>query len=306
MNEDVSFPPPVPPRRARPRQAAVAQPEVLVNDTTAGGAVPAGRRDSRTNKAFNPWKALETVFSVALLVATLFTLWTPANLFSNTFFEHMFQAVRSGPGPANLPTPTTSPKARIGLVAGHWGNGQDTGAVCPDGLTEVSLNLKIATMVQSILVKEGYTIDLLKEFDPRLTEYKALALVSIHNDSCDYINDQATGFKVAAAKSSLYPERSTRLTACLSQRYQAITGMSFHYGSVTRDMTDYHAFSEIDNQTTAAIIETGFMNLDRDILTNHTDRVAEGVASGILCFVRNENVPQVPSLVPTLTPTAQP
>ncbi len=306
MNEDVSFPPPVPPRRARARQAAAVQPEVLVNDTTAnppGGGAIARRRAGR-GKTFSPWKALETVFSVALLVATLFTLWTPANLFSNTFFEHMFQAMQSGPGPANLPTPTNSPKARIGIVAGHWGNGQDTGAVCPDGLTEVSLNLKIATMVQSILVKEGYTVDLLKEFDPRLTEYKALALVSIHNDSCEYINDQATGFKVAAAKSSLYPERSTRLTACLSERYQAITGLSFHYGSVTRDMTDYHAFSEINNQTTAAIIETGFMNLDRDILVNHSDRVAEGVASGILCFVRNENVPQVPTLVPS--PTAQP
>ncbi len=300
MNENVSFPPPIPPRRARAQQTDTVQVETD-GTASAGASQPApgkaARRSRRSSEVFSAWKALETVFSVALVVATLFTLWTPDNLFSNDFFNRMFQAMQPQAAPEVLPTPTNSPRPRIGLVAGHWG-GQDTGAVCPDGLTEVSLNLKIATLVQSMLVKEGFEVDLLKEFDPRLTEYKALALVSIHNDSCDYINDQATGFKVAAAKSSQFPEKSTRLTACLSQRYQAITGLPFHYGSVTNDMTDYHAFNEINSDTTAAIIETGFMNLDRDKLVNHTDQIAEGVASGILCFVRNENVPQVPTVQP--------
>ena len=154
------------------------------------------------------------------------------------------------------------------------------------------------TLVQQLLTQEGYDVDLLKEFDSRLTTYRSLALISIHNDSCQYVNDQATGFKVAAAKSSVFPEKATRLTACLSQRYSAITGMSFHYNTVTEDMTDYHAFSEIHNETTAAIIETGFLNLDREILTQKTDLVAQGVASGILCFVRNEDVPQVPAVTP--------
>jgi N-acetylmuramoyl-L-alanine amidase len=275
---------------------------MLVNDTISG-ATPATRtgpksRSKRPAGNFSAWKALETVFSVALLAATLFTLWTPANLFSNDFFESMFQAMQSKPGVVNLPTATASPRPRIGLVAGHWGNGDDSGAVCPDGKTEVELNLQIATRVQAILNKEGYDVDLLKEFDPKLTEYRALALISIHNDSCDFINEQATGFKVSAAKSSVFPEKATRLTACMSQRYQAITGLQFHYGSVTKDMTDYHAFNEIHSDTTAAIIETGFMNLDSEILFKRTDQVAEGVASGILCFVRNENLPQVPTVQP--------
>jgi N-acetylmuramoyl-L-alanine amidase len=55
-------------------------------------------------------------------------------------------------------------------------------------------------------------------------------------------------------------------------------------------MSNYHAFSEIDNDTPAAIIETGFMNLDREILTQHPDIVAKGITSGILCFIRNENI----------------
>ena len=140
-------------------------------------------------------------------------------------------------------------------------------------------------------------MDLLNEFDPRLANYKAAVLVSIHNDSCEYINDQATGFKVAAAQASTNPDRATRLTACLSDRYAKTTGLRFHYNSVTKDMTDYHAFSEIDPSTTAAIIETGFLNLDRKILTEHPDLIAQGVTNGILCFLRNEDIPV------TATPT---
>ena len=263
----------------------------LVNDTTTQPATP-----KKVRGGFSAWKALTNILTVALFIATLFTLFRPNNLFSNELMDRMFQAVQPPASSGALPTVTASPRPRIGLVAGHWGN--DSGAVCADGLTEKDVNLLTATLVQELLVKEGYEVDLLKEFDDRLQGYQALALISIHNDSCDYINEEATGFKVAAAPSSSYPEKATRLTACLSQRYQSITGLPFHYNTVTRDMTEYHAFNEIHSETTAAIIETGFLNLDREILTKKTDLVAQGVASGILCFVRNEDVP----LIPTVTP----
>jgi N-acetylmuramoyl-L-alanine amidase len=57
-------------------------------------------------------------------------------------------------------------------------------------------------------------------------------------------------------------------------------------------MTSYHAFDEINADTTAVIIEVGFLNLDRQILTQHQDLVAKGISDGILCYVRNEDVPQ--------------
>jgi N-acetylmuramoyl-L-alanine amidase len=50
----------------------------------------------------------------------------------------------------------------------------------------------------------------------------------------------------------------------------------------------------------AAIIETGFLNLDREILTKHTDQVAEGVVEGILCFTNNENIES--TSIPNMTP----
>jgi len=149
-------------------------------------------------------------------------------------------------------------------------------------------------MVQEQLTQQGFQVDLLREFDTRLNGYRALAIVSIHNDSCDYVNDQATGFKVAAALNTYDLNRANRLTACLVDRYQSVTDMTFHAGSITSDMREYHAFREIDPSTVAAIIETGFLNLDREILTKETERIALGVVEGILCFANNENVDPTP------------
>jgi N-acetylmuramoyl-L-alanine amidase len=167
-------------------------------------------------------------------------------------------------------------------------------------LTEADVNYKIATLVQQKLNDRGYQVDLLNEFDTRLNGYRAVAIVSIHNDSCEYINDQATGFKVASALTTRDANRANRLLACLVDRYHAATGLPFHAGSITPDMTSYHAFDEIDPNTVAAIIETGFLNLDQEILTQHTDQVADGVVNGILCYVNNENVEPTP--IPTTNP----
>ena len=241
-------------------------------------------------KAPSP-RVLSSTIVAAILVATLFTSFTPA-IFSTSLRDQMALLLTSQPDSANIPG-TPRPKIRIGIVSGHWGN--DSGAVCANGTTEADVNLKIATLVQQKLSALGYETDLLQEFDPRLTGYQAAVLVSIHNDSCNFINDQATGFKVAAAMSARDDNLANRLAACLRDRYQRTTGLPLH-NSVTNDMTFYHAFNEIDAGTSAAIIETGFLNLDYNFLTEKTDVVATGVENGILCFVNNENI------VPTTQP----
>jgi len=246
--------------------------------------------------------AFTTTLGVAVLLATLFTAWTPSSLFANNFQEQLNLILTPQAG-ANTTISTPQPQLRIGIVAGH--NGNDSGAVCLDengqvDLTEADLNLKIADLVKESLVARGYQVDLLNEFDTRLNGYRAVALISIHNDSCEYVNDEATGFKVAASLETRDVNRAQRLTACLVDRYQAITGLTFHANSITGDMREYHAFSEIDPNTITAIIETGFLNLDREILTTETDRVAEGVTQGILCFMNNESV--LPTPFPNLVP----
>ncbi|MFZ0531656.1 MAG: N-acetylmuramoyl-L-alanine amidase [Anaerolineales bacterium] len=239
------------------------------------------------------FRQLQLVIVVAFVLATLFTAWTEPGLLPGGLSEKLSSALALQRTTPQVEYPTTTPRTnpRIGIVAGHSGN--DSGAVCSDALGgshEVDINLNVASLVREDLVAQGYNVDLLAEFDPRLTGYHALALVSIHADSCEYINDQATGFKVSAAISTKYPEQAARLTTCIRTRYAETTGLQFHSGSVTGDMTNYHAFSEISTDTPAAIIETGFMNLDREILTQHPDVIANGIASGILCFVRNEDV----------------
>ena len=173
-------------------------------------------------------------------------------------------------------------------MAGHWG-GVDPGAVCPDGFTEVEINLNVATRVKEELTAAGFDVDLLEEYDAKLPGYQALALVSIHADTCQFINDEASGFKVAAALASSSPEKASRLVACIRSRYEEVTGLRFHAGSVTSHMSSYHAFEEINTETTAAIIEIGFMNLDRQILTQQPELLAEGVTKGILCYIYNED-----------------
>jgi len=184
------------------------------------------------------------------------------------------------PTPTKL-TPTRPPPKKIGIVAGHWG--YDSGAVCPDGLTEVEINLAIARLVKVLLENQGYEVDLLEEFDPALDDYLADALVSIHADSCDIPG--ASGFKVASVLHSAVPQKEDRLVDCLRQEYQQATGLSFHEHSITYDMREYHAFYEINSQTPAAIIETGFMAADRPILLGQQDKVAQGIANGIICFL---------------------
>lgn len=258
-------------------------------NTTAGqNSAPAGERETARGTFYH----LQVVASVAFVVATLFTAWTPAGLLPGNLTEKLTQALAPQPATsaADFPTPTPRPHPRIGIVAGHWGN--DPGAVCQDGLTEVEVNLNIATKVKESLAALEYDVDVLKEFDPQLSGYQALALVSIHADSCDYINDLATGFKVSAALSSPHPEKAARLTACIRDRYERATGLRFHGTSVTPDMTSYHAFDEIHNETTAAIIEVGFLNLDRQKLTEQPELVAEGITNGILCYIRNEDISQ--------------
>lgn len=233
---------------------------------------------------------------VAVFLATLFTAWTPSSLSVGNLSKQWAQLMTPRPVSGEPAASTPQPPPRIGIVAGHLGN--DSGAVCYDEnneptLTEQELNQKIAKLVQQKL-SANFQVDLLQEYDTRLAGYRAAALVSIHNDSCDYINDQATGFKVAAAMDTRDINRANRLTACLVDRYMDSTGLTYHFGSITADMTDYHSFSEIDPSTIAAIIETGFLNLDRDYLTTHTEEVADGIVRGILCFVNNENIVPTP------------
>jgi N-acetylmuramoyl-L-alanine amidase len=167
---------------------------------------------------------------------------------------------------------------RIGIVAGHSGN--DSGAVCPDGLTEAQVNQAVAEAVVRILGRRGATVDLLEEFDPRLSDYQADAFVSIHADSCEV---DLSGYKVAGLEGG--SAASDRLVECLWEHYGAVTGLPPHTSTITYDMSRYHAFREIAPQTPAAIIEIGFLKGDRELIAERPEKAAQGIVAGLDCFL---------------------
>jgi N-acetylmuramoyl-L-alanine amidase len=184
------------------------------------------------------------------------------------------------------PTLSPIPKGkRIGVLAGHYGPENDPGAVCPDGLREVDINLAVAERVVDVLRSAGYEVDLLEEYDDRLQGYRAHAFLSIHSDACDAA--EASGFKVARVSTSAIPEVEDRLVGCLYQEYERITGLPRHDYSITPDMHGYHAFLKIDPRTPGAIIEMGFMGADRYILTRRPDLLARGILAGLLLFLES-------------------
>ncbi len=192
------------------------------------------------------------------------------------------QLARSGVGPAWFQslwdTGDNAGRLRVGVVAGH--RGSDSGAVCPDGLTEAEVNERVAGLVVQGLTARGIRAELLDEFDPRLRGYRAAAFVSIHADSCAV---PFSGFKVARYQWG--SAASERLAQCLWERYEALTGLPRHPDTITVNMTRYHAFREIAGSTPGAIIEIGFLNADRELLTGQPERVAEGIVAGVLCFL---------------------
>lgn len=240
---------------------------------------------------------LAVALVVAAGLATVFTAWTPASLSPGELAGQLAAALEGQAEPTAVAaglSPTES-GLEIGIVAGHSGVDPDLGivdpgAVCDDGLTELEVNQAVAERVVRGLEAAGLNPVLLEEFDERLVGYRAVALVSIHADSCLPINDQATGYKVSAALDTAVPDRAQRLVACLADRYGRTTDLIYRPNSITRDMTEYHTFYEVHSQTPAAIIETGFLYLDRNLLTQEPEKAAQGIVEGILCYVNNEPI----------------
>ena len=227
-------------------------------------------------------KAAFNVLLVAVLVATLFTALPATGIgFSASLFQ---------PGSGDISAATQEVELHVGLVVGHWGN--DTGAICPaslGGYMEVDINYTIADLTRQYLQAEGVKVDLLKEFDDHLDGYQSNALISIHADTCEYIPELGTGFKIAEAADNKRPEQAARLMACLKNRYGEATGLRYDH-RITDDMTSYHAFGEVDPNTPAVIIEAGYMNQDRELLTKNPALVARGITAGIMCYLNREEI----------------
>ena len=256
---------------------------------------------------FSFWREAGTFFKylliallAAVLVATIFSYWTPDESLPPEF-KAQLQVVNSTPQAdivlRTTPLPTEEDVIRVGIIAGHSGHPQDPsfevdpGAVCDDNfdgtaeLTELEINVEVAQLVANKLLARGYEVDILTEFDTRLEGYRADALLSVHTNDCGNYGFGGTGFNAAGpnARGSLFGADEA-FVRCVITNYQRVTGLDRHYG-LTDDMTSYHTFREVSVDTPVAIIEIGFMFADRQFLTGNRETIAEGIAQGMMCFL---------------------
>jgi N-acetylmuramoyl-L-alanine amidase len=226
------------------------------------------------------------IFSAALIATILSWFIDPTTL--DAQFRIDLQAARSSNDTLELAAPTGLPTPnwlrQIGIVSGHYGPENDPGAVCMENgvvtLTENEINFSVASRVVLKLRSMGYSVDLLDEWDPRLQNYQAAALVSIHANTCQDFGELVTGYLVAQHEARPEGGEDTRLRECVAEHYAAASELERRFG-LTRDMT----------LTPGVILELGFMLADRDVLTSDPDKLATGVVNGILCFLDPNSLP---------------
>jgi N-acetylmuramoyl-L-alanine amidase len=185
---------------------------------------------------------------------------------------------------------------RVGLQVGHLDS-----AALPDelarfrtstgarwgGTTEADLNYDIVMRVKPILEANGVIVDVLPATVP--PAYSADAFLAIHADGAP--GAAARGWKLATPWRA--SEASQSLLEAVAIAYGPATGLPQDSGGVTVNMRGYYAFSyrrhahAIARTTPAIIVEMGFMTnaADREVLFGQPDRVARGIAEGVLAYL---------------------
>lgn len=161
----------------------------------------------------------------------------------------------------------------------YYSNGQlvrDNGAVYGD-YTERELTNQITLKVKTILEENGINVDLTRNFDESITLEERIekatkfgydAYISLHANSCETPN---TGTGYEAYSNNLYT---------LSK--EIVDDLSETYGLPNRSVQATPYYNRLIPNS--SLIELGFVNndIDRDILINKQDEVAQIIANNIL------------------------
>lgn len=224
------------------------------------------------------------------------------------------------PGPTAWPTPT--PRAagtppRVGLQVGHLNSHElpdelahlrtSTGARW-GSVTEAQLNYDIVSRVKPLLEAQGVIVDVLPATVP--PGYEADAFLAIHADGSR--SAAPRGWKLAT------PWRASAASKLLLERvgaaYGPASGLPHDAGGVTVNMRGYYAFNwrrhshAVAATTPAIIVELGFMTnaADRAVLFGQPDRLARGIADGILDYLArldpNDGAARIPPVYPVMRP----
>jgi N-acetylmuramoyl-L-alanine amidase len=196
----------------------------------------------------------------------------------------------------HFPKPTTT---KIAIQIGHlieenlpWElrNLAQGGGAIVENIKEVEINKNIAYKVKDLLEKEGYQVEILSAIIP--PEYYADVFIALHANSTA---KSISGFMISTPYKD-YSQKADKLKKFLIKEYQKETGLDF-LDYTTPQMTFYYAFNwskfkrAIHPKTPAVIIEMGNMqNInDLNLLLNQPEKIAQGIAKGIILFLKNVN-----------------
>jgi len=234
-------------------------------------------------RSYSVYRMIQSVIIIAATMATLFTFWNPHSFFS------IQNSIPQLPTPANASSSSSSAsRIRIGIQVGHYDHNE--GFTCPDGIKEVDVDYVIANKISLLLGASQINAEVLNEYDLNLINYKADALISIHTRSCTDPNAAASGFTLGTSISAKETEKTNLLAACVAEQYAKNTGLAFSYQVIPDDQVNSHTFLDINPQTPAVQIEAGSLAVDRGILLEGSDRAANGITAGILCYLKSQEL----------------
>lgn len=239
----------------------------------------------REKPEFSVSNSVQTVISIGLVMATLLTLWNPRKVFKTTSLTALLEAEAAQK--AEEAEASQDGNNHIGILAGYWED-SNPGEVCADGLTEADVNYDIASRVKLKLESEGYQVDLFPEYDLKFLNYEGVVFVALYSGSCAEDPQPASGFSIGGSVLAQNPDEIDRLATCISKKYQNATILPFTYEVIDTDHASHHIFRDIGPTTPAIRLEMGSLKTDRLALTTLADSAAQGISSGIICFINNE------------------
>lgn len=224
---------------------------------------------------FNTGRVLQTVILVAIVLATLFTLWNPYKLFSQQeVTQTNLQKNADG---------TSTEYSTIGILVGHWK--VDSGHVCENGIVEADVTEAIANQVSIKLNALGYPVKLLAETDMDLINYRGPALVALYTGSCEDTPENKSGFMIGTTLSTSDLNSSNALAVCMGEIYQASTKLDFTYQIIASDQPAFTLFEMVNPDTPMIYLEMGSLYHDQSVLIENSEKVANGIVNGIQCYL---------------------
>ncbi|HAF62658.1 MAG TPA: hypothetical protein DCK95_10085 [Anaerolineaceae bacterium] len=232
-------------------------------------------QEGKPKSDFSAGRVLQTIVLVAAVLASVFTLWNPYSLFSE---EQTAQSDQ-----ANQPISSAQQSSTIGILVGHWKI--DSGAVCENGIVEADVNEAIANQVSSKMNALGYPVKLLSQNDLDLINYRGPVLIALFSGSCEEQPENKSGFTIGTTLSTSDLNTSNALAVCMGEIYQSSTKLDFTYQIISLDHPAYPLFDMVNPQTPMIYLEMGSLLYDQAVLIDNSEKVANGIVNGILCYL---------------------